>query len=101
MPAFLSTILSFFESTAISIWSKVSGAFVTIINEIPDDEVQIMHDGLAQFSADLKAGKSWGEAAADLWTFVANQEGKELSKVSNLLLQAAIAKLEPTVVTGD
>jgi hypothetical protein len=87
--------MAFFQAAALSVWTKVQGALNTVINEIPDDEIQIMHDGLAQFSADLTAGKSWGDAAADLWTFVENQEGKELSKVANLLLQAFVAKLEP------
>jgi hypothetical protein len=33
---------------------------------------------------------------ADTWTYVENQEGAELSKVSNLLLQAFMAKFETT-----
>lgn len=93
--AFLSTVVSFFESVALSIWSKVSGTFTMILNEIPDDEIAILHGAMDQFSADLKAGKSWGDAAADIWTRVKNQEGKELSKVANLFLQAFVAKFEP------
>lgn len=95
MTAFLSTIVSFFESVALSVWSKVSGTLTTILNEIPDDEIQILHDGMAQFSADLEAGKGFGEAAADLWTSVKGGEKKELSKVANLFLQAFVAKFEP------
>lgn len=92
---FLSAILAWLTSEALSLWSKVSGAFTAIINEIPDDEVAILHQAQAQFTADLAAGKSWGEAAADVWTYVKNAEGAELSKVSNLLLQAFLAKFEP------
>lgn len=92
---FLSTILAFLQSEALSIWSKVSGAFTTILNEVPDDEIAILHGAQTQFTNDLAAGKSWGEAAADVWTYVKNAEGAELSKVSNLFLQAFIAKFEP------
>ncbi len=93
---FLNTILAFLKSKALSVWTKVSGSLATIINEIPDDEITIFHAAQAQFTTDLAAGKSWGEAAADVWTYVKNAEGAELSKVSNLLLQAFIAKFEPT-----
>lgn len=92
---FLSTIGAFFKSLALSVWSKVSGSLMAILNEVPDDEIQIMHDAMTQFHADLDAGKSFGEAAADLWTFVHNQEGKEIGKVANLFLLAFVAKLEP------
>jgi len=92
---FLDTILAFLKSEALSLWSKVSGVFTTILNEIPDDEIAILHAAQTQFSADLAAGKSWGEAAADVWTYVKNAEGAELSKVSNLFLQAFVAKFEP------
>lgn len=95
---FLTTLANFFKSTALSVWSKVSGTFFTILNEIEDDEIQIMHDGIDGFHKDLEAGKSFGEAAANLWTFVKNQEGKELSKVSTLYLEAFVAKAEQTLV---
>jgi hypothetical protein len=92
---FLNTILAFFESAALSVWSRVSGVFHTILNELPDDEITIIHDSLGVLSSGLKAGKPFGEAAADALTFALNQEGKELSKVGRLLFDAAIAKLEP------
>lgn len=56
------------KSEALSLWSKVSGVFTTILNEIPDDEIAILHGAQTQFIADLAAGKPWGEAAADVWT---------------------------------
>lgn len=95
MGGFLGVIVAFFESEALSIWSKVSGSLTTIVNELADDEVQILHDAEAKFTSDLAAGKGWGEAAADVWTFVKNQEGTELSKVGNLLLQVFLAQFEP------
>lgn len=93
--SFLTTIVNFFESTALSIWSKVSGSINIVINEIPDAEAQILHDAMAQFSTDLHAGKSFGEAAADAWTLVKNAEAAELGRVGTHLLEAFIAQLEP------
>lgn len=105
MNAILNVIGTFFKSLGLSLWTAVSGALTTVLNEVPDDEIAIMHGAMSQFSNDLAAGKSWGEAAADVWTYVQNQEGKELGKVANLFLQAFIAKFEPvavaSVVTGD
>jgi len=95
MDSFLSAVIAFFKADAISVWSKVQGAFNVVINEIPDDEIQIAHDTMDRFTAGLAAGKTWGEAAADVWTFVENQEGKEIGKVTNLLIQAFLAKFEP------
>jgi hypothetical protein len=92
---FLNTILAFLKSEALSIWSKVSGSFATIINEIPDDEITILYNAKTQFTTDLANGKSWGDAAADVWTYVKNAETGELGKVANLFLQAFIAKFEP------
>ena len=95
MSNFFTTILNFIESEALSVWSKVSGAFNTILNEVPDDEIAIINGAIGVFTAALKAGKSWGEAAADTWTYVDNQEGAELSKVGNLLLQAFLEQFAP------
>lgn len=95
MNAFLQTVVDWLKAEALSIWSKVSGVFTLILNELPDDEVQILHDAVKQFSDDLHAGKTPGEAAANAWAVASNEEGKELSKLGNLLLQAAIEKLSP------
>jgi hypothetical protein len=91
----LSTILNFFKTGALDIWSKVSLSFNAIFNTLVEDEVALLGTAKEQFLADLAAGKSYGEAVADVWTTVENAEGAELSKVGNLLLQAFLAHFEP------
>lgn len=91
----LTTVLNLFLSEALSIWSKVSGALTTIVNEIPDDEVTILHDAMAASAAALKAGAGVEEAfTAGLNTFSA-EEKAELSKVGTALLQAFVYATAP------
>lgn len=91
----LTTILNLFVSEALSIWSKVSGALTTIVNEIPDDEVTILHDAMNAAAEALKGGASVEEAfTAGLNTFAA-EEKAELSKVGMALLQAFVYATAP------
>jgi hypothetical protein len=85
------TLWGLFVSVALSAWSKISGSLNVIVGQVADDELQIVHDEYNQFLSDMKAGKSAGEAAADVWTRTLNSEKAELSKVANLILQLLIA----------
>ncbi len=98
---FLETILSVFRSAALDIWSKVSLAFNAIFNTLFEDEVALLGEAKELFVKDLAAGKGWGEAAADLWTFVKNAEGRELSKVAELLLQAFVESFNPEHIANQ
>ena len=91
---FLESIWAMLKADALSVWSRVSAIFNTLLGELPDDEIAIFHGAQMTFADAMKAGKGWGDAVAETWTYVANQEGAELSKVSNLLLQAFMAKFE-------
>jgi hypothetical protein len=93
---FLDSIWTMLKADALSIWSRVSATFNTLLGELPDDEITIFHGAQTTFTDALKAGKGWGDAVAETWTTVENQEGAELSKVANLLLQAFMAKFETT-----
>jgi hypothetical protein len=90
----LNAVLSFVEAEALSVWSKVSGSINVILNEIPDDEITILHNVMAKFADDLKAGKPAGEAAADAWAVLANAEGGEVSKVTQAVLDVFITSFE-------
>lgn len=92
----LETILNLFLSEVLSIWSKVSGAFTTIINQIPDDEVKILHDAMAAASAKLQAGGTAEEAFTEGLNTFAGEEKAELSKVGTALLQAFVYATAPT-----
>ena len=91
---FLESLWAMLKADALSVWSRVSATFNTLLGELPDDEIAIFHGAQTTFADALKAGKGWGDAVAETWTYVENQEGAELSKVSNLLLQAFMAKFE-------
>ena len=91
---FLESIWAMLKADALSVWSRVSATFNTLLGELPDAEIAIFHGAQTTFADALKAGKGWGDAVAETWTYVENQEGAELSKVSNLLLQAFMAKFE-------
>ena len=91
---FLESIWAMLKADALSIWSRVSATFNTLLGELPDDEINIFHGAQTTFAGALQAGKGWGDAVAETWTYVENQEGAELSKVANLLLQAFMAKFE-------
>ncbi|HEX4861720.1 MAG TPA: hypothetical protein VFV07_10820 [Rhizomicrobium sp.] len=91
---FLESIWAMLKADALSIWSRVSATFNTLLGELPDDEINIFHGAQTTFTGALQAGKGWGDAVAETWTYVENQEGAELSKVANLLLQAFMAKFE-------
>lgn len=91
----LATIVNLFVSEALSIWSKVSGALTTIVNEIPDDEVTILHDAMKAAAASLQAGDGVEVAFTAGLNTLAKEEGAELSKVGTALLQAFVYATAP------
>lgn len=98
---FLDKIWTLLKSEFDYVFTNVSTSIQALLSEIPDDEIEIFHGAQTAFADALKAGKGWGEAVADTWTYVSNQEGAELGKVSNLLLQAFMAKFETGSVKTD
>jgi hypothetical protein len=91
---FLDKIWTLLKSEFAYVFTNVSTTINALLSEIPDDEIAIFHSAQNIFADALKAGKGWGEAAADTWTYVENQESAAFGKVSNLLLEAFMAKFE-------
>lgn len=67
------------------IWTKLVGIFSSIVNMLEDDEAQILHDAITQYTNDRAAGKTFGVASADALSVFFNEEKGEVSK----LVQAA------------
>lgn len=91
---FLDSIWSMLKAEFAYVFTNVSATINALISEIPDDEIEIFHGAQNVFVDAIKAGKSWGDAVAEAWTYAENQETAELGKVANLLLQAFMAKFE-------
>ena len=91
----LSVILTFFETKFAYLFTAVTGAFNTILSEIPDDEIAILHAGMAAAAAKLKAGGTAEEAFTEALNTIGALEKGELSKVGNQLLQAFITATAP------
>lgn len=93
---FLTKIAAFLKSEWDYVFTAVSGVFSTILSEIPDDEIAIIHASMQRLEANLTSGKMTpGEAVADTWTYAVDAEGKELTKLGNLALQMFIEKTTP------
>jgi hypothetical protein len=88
---FLTNLLALLVSDALSIWTKVSTSLNLIINEIPDDEITILHGTMQTAATSLQNGRSAEEAFTDALNFLQTQEKKEMSKLGEQLLQAFIA----------
>lgn len=91
---FLESIWTMLKTEFAYVFTNVSATINALLSEIPDDEIEIFHGAQQVFADALKAGKSWGDAVAEAWTYAENQEKAELGKVANLLLQAFMAKFE-------
>lgn len=76
------------------IWTKLVGIFNGVINMLEDDEAQILHDSIDQFTKDRAAGKSFGEAAADALSVFYNEEKGEVSKVVQKAFELFLAQEE-------
>lgn len=79
------------------IYTGVSAAFSTILSEIPDAEIAIMHGAMNVAADNIKAGKSAEECFTAVLNYVETQEIQELSKVAEHLIQAFIASAHPDV----
>ncbi len=91
----LDTVITFLKTEFDYLFTAVSGIFTTIVSEIPDDEIAILHGAMNTAADSLKAGRSAEEAFSDALNFLQQQELKELSKVGDLLLQAFIQATAP------
>jgi hypothetical protein len=92
----LTTLLAFLETKFAFLFTAVSGVFNTIVSELPDDEIAILHGAMVLAGNDLKAGKSAAETFTDTLNYVGAQEKGELSKVGSQLLQAFITATAPS-----
>jgi hypothetical protein len=86
----IKTVLALFANAAISIWSRVATTINLIINEMPDDQVTILHDALEAANKVLAAGGSAADALNAAETTWLGEEKTELDKVGRQLLGAWI-----------
>lgn len=86
----LSTVLTFLETKFAFLFTAVSGIFNTIISEVPDDEIAILHGAMTIAANKLKAGGTAEEAYTATLNYVESAEKGELSKLGDQLLQAFI-----------
>lgn len=91
----LQTVIGFLKAEFQYIFTAVTGVFNTILSEIPDDEIAILHGAMKVAADALHAGRSAEEAFTDALNYLQQQEMKELSKVGDLLLQAFIQATAP------
>lgn len=96
----LTTVLTLLETKFTFLFTAVSSIFATILSEVPDDEITILHGAMTTAAASLKAGRTAEEAFSDALNWLQQQEIKELSKVGELLLQAFIAATAAPVGAG-
>lgn len=83
---FLEQLAATFLSTALSVWSKISGAATTLVNEIPADEEQIVHDAFVAAQDVLTKGGSTADALNAAWLSAKAGEKAELSKLGSVML---------------
>lgn len=92
----LTTVLTFLETNFAFLFTAVSGIFNTIISELPDDEIAILHGAMTTAANDLKNGGDVETAFTAALNYVSAQEKAELSKLGNQLLQAFITATSPS-----
>lgn len=97
MPNILETALTFLKTEFSFLFTAVSGIFSTIISEIPDDEIAMIHGAMGIAAASLKAGRTAEEAFSDALNWLQQQEIKELTKLGEQLLTAFITATAPKV----
>lgn len=95
---FLATVLTFLETKFAFLFTAVSGIFNTILSELPDDEIAILHGAMTTVANKLKAGGTAEESYTAALNYVAAQEMQELSKLGDQLLQAFITATAPKAV---
>jgi len=91
----LSKIWTFLVTEFAYVFTNVAGVFTTILSEIPDDEVAILHKAMKAAGDALLAGKSAEEAFTVGLDTLALQEVGEGSKLLRELLQAFVTATAP------
>lgn len=76
------------EQDIVSVPTKLVAAFGGVIGLLEAGEQQDLHDAMAQFSADVKAGKGMGEAAADALSVFFNESKGTVSAAAKSLFTA-------------
>lgn len=89
---FLAYLAAIFSPLINDLWVRLQNVFTTIIEDLTQDEGQIIHDAIDAFNADVKAGKSVSEAAADALNVFFNEEKGEVSKIAQAAFNLFLAK---------
>lgn len=92
---FLAAVIGWLKTEFSSVFTSLSGAFNAVILELPTDEATILKGALALAATDIAEGKSPEQTFTDTLNYVAAQEGKEMSKLGQQLLQAFITAAAP------
>lgn len=92
------TILLFLETNFSFLFTAVTGIFNTILSEIPDDEIAILHGAMNAVSTKFEAGGTAEEAFTAGLNFAEAAEVGELSKLGRELLQAFVTATVPVAV---
>lgn len=92
------TIVTFLETKFAFLFTAVSGIFSTILSEIPDDEIAILHGAMSAASANLAAGGTYETAFTAGLNYAETAEGVEFSKLSTQLLNAFVTATAPVAV---
>jgi hypothetical protein len=91
----LSKILPFLETVFSYVYTSVAGAFHTILSEIPDDEIAILHGAMSAASSKLKSGGSIEEAITAGLNYLEAAEVQECKAVLRALLEAFVNAAAP------
>jgi len=92
---FLNKIVAFLHTEWDYVFTSVSAIFNTILSEVPDDEIAILHAAMKAAAAKLMAGGSYEEALTEGLNTVGTGEIAELSKLGRELLQAFVTAMAP------
>ena len=92
---FLNKIVAFLHTEFDYLFTSVSAIFNTILSEVPDDEIAILHAAMQAVAAKLAAGASYEEALTEGLNTVGTGEIAELSKLGRELLQAFTTATAP------
>ena len=92
---FLDKIWTFLKTEFGYVYTSVAGIFNTILSEIPDDEIEILHGAFNAAADKLKAGASAEEAMTEGLNYLEAAEVAEGKKLLRDLLGAFVTATAP------
>lgn len=95
MSAVLQQVIALFEAPFQYLFTAISGAFMTILGEIPNDQVTILHGAMSAATANLKAGGTAETAFTAGLNYFEDAEVQEGKKLLTELLQAFVTASAP------